>query len=505
MSGISTAFEHLVVLHSHWRPGGVRRVVELGLPEIVQFAQSGLRQVTVLSGGAADERPNFPTLGIQPRFIVEPTFDYLPAGSPNVAVILQKIREVLAQVIGHGDPRKVVIWFHNPALAKNPLVCVGVREFAAANGVAVVMHHHDFWSAGRWERWETLRACGLETLESAAHATFMAGVRCRHVTVNRADSQSIAPFFSGTVDHLPNPVVRSTAREDNPEVQKWISEFTNGRPLWICPTRLLRRKNLLEAVLLARWLRPEAVLATTSAAFSPDEEAYASAVRGVAEASHGGVVLGLLDGRPHGEVAMLLRAAEAVLSTSVREGFGMSFIEAAAVGTPLIARRLPHVEPDLKALGFSFPHQYDEVWIDPSLIEMRAEINRRQALASRLSNKLRLFGGTNHLAAPCDHGGPVAFSRLTLEGQLEVLSHAASESWKRSAKWNPKLIAMAGAPLKATLWPTRNKDAGESYASKFLKILHSMPDVATDGDPVGAQWQIARVALNESECFPLLL
>lgn len=216
-------------------------------------------------------------------------------------------------------------------------------------------------------------------------------------------------------------------------------------------------------------------------------------------------MLGLLDGRSHGEVAMLLRAAEAVVSTSVREGFGMSFIEAAAVGTPLIARRLPHVEPDLEALGFSFPHQYDEVWIEPSLIEMGPEINRRQSLASRLSNQLRLFGGTNHLAAPCDHGGPVAFSRLTLEGQLEVLSHAASESWKRSSKWNPKLIAMAGASLKAPLWPAPNEAAGESYASKFLEILESMPDVPVDSDPVGAQRQIARIALEESECYPLLL
>jgi hypothetical protein len=279
--------------------------------------------------------------------------------------------------------------------------------------------------------------------------------------------------------------------------------MTGGAPLWVCPTRLLRRKNLLEAVLLARWLRPEAVLVTTSGAFSPDEAAYAAAVRGVAERSGGRFLVGLLDGAGTPTVPEVLRCVEVVVLSSVREGFGMGFVEAAAAGTPVVARRLLQVEPDLEALGFRFPHLYDEVWIDAELLDMEAEMQRRRVASERW--RCGIFKGMVEAEQEWKRGEAVAFGRLTLAGQLEVLDQPSELSWEKCRKWNPGFAAMSGSRLKATPWPSGGRGSVEEYAGMFLAIARSMPDGTMAGDAAGAQSAVARAAMGPEEFFPLLL
>ena len=75
------------------------------------------------------------------------------------------------------------------------------------------------------------------------------------------------------------------------------------------------------------------------------------------------------------------------------------------------------------------------------------------------------------------HGEPVPFSRLTLSGQLEVLSIAPEESWAACSEWNPVLqqwrtLAKAGR-LDPMQWPER-ADAvigGGAYAAQFWRAV----------------------------------
>jgi hypothetical protein len=506
MSGTPFPFSHLVVVHYHWRAGGVRRVVEVSLPAIVRSARGQLRTITLLSGSPVSEKPILPSMEIEPVLHGNAAFDYWQGN--DVASVARQIRSVLRRFVSKAKGERTLIWFHNPALARNPVLCTEIAAHAATVGAGLIMHHHDFWCAGRWTRWRDLQAHGCQSLDEAAMVLFGNGSRTAQVTINLPDFQSLAPAFPSTAFHLPNPVERRAVPSSARHLKsgEWLrARVGTDAPIWLCPTRFLRRKNLLEAILLTRWLRPEALLATTSSQFSADEADYAAAVRSVAGR---GVCLGLLDSPDAPRVPEILRHMEAVVLTSIQEGFGMGFVEAAAHGTPLIARALPDVMPDLEALGFHFPHLYDDVFVDPALFDASAESRRIEALLAKLRKNLPTTLRKKFSCEGHDLTRPVAFSRLTRQAQMEVLAGDPASSWRLCKRLNPALVKIrdmaARGDLTPSAWPLRQPNTPFGYAKRFWKIAETLTQ--TDGPPTNAsdaQNALIRRALAADAFFPI--
>jgi glycosyltransferase involved in cell wall biosynthesis len=65
----------------------------------------------------------------------------------------------------------------------------------------------------------------------------------------------------------------------------------------------------------------------------------------------------------------MLAAADAIVSTSVAEGFGMVFLEAWLAGRPLVGRNLPEITADFVEQGIQFPWLYDELSIPKSWLD----------------------------------------------------------------------------------------------------------------------------------------
>jgi hypothetical protein len=132
----------------------------------------------------------------------------------------------------------------------------------------------------------------------------------------------------------------------------------------------------------------------------------------------------------------------------------------------------------------------------------------------------------------------VAFSRLTLEAQLEVLALPVEESWNGCVALNPHLRdwrrRAAVGRLRATPWPPSANRwlSGPAYAQRFVEIVFG-PDASAEpglgssataggggdavtgirrqprpGDPglaaVATQDEFIRDRLAESNLFPLL-
>lgn len=436
-------------------------------------------------------------MGAEVVFVSEPCCDYLGAQCKSPVQTAAAIRRALAKAVSGFENEPTLFWLHNPALARNPILAREVAEFCKWTRSALAVHHHDFWCAGRWGRWNDIVRAGCKNLDSAAGVLF--GAEAVQICINGHDRALL-----GRQAHLlSNPLAA-----EQPGLGR-RGKSKSSTPVWVAPTRFLRRKNLAEAVLLARWLRPEALLATTSGACSPDEEPYAKRLRDAARAGRWNVRFGILEKSGAGGVAKLLRSAEAVVLSSVQEGFGMAFVEAASAGVPLVGRALPAVLPDLRRMGFRFPHLYRGVMVDPQLIDLEAENRRRKLLFEKVRKALPKILGARlgHFEIP--KGTAIDFARLTHTGQLEVLGCDPQTAWKICRPLNPPLrkienLAAFGG-LQPTPWPAKVENTNAAYARRFLEIASSAFRKRQRFDASAAQRRLLRAALGSDAIFPILL
>lgn len=514
----------LIVIHHHFRPGGVRRVIELGTPHLVAGAPERVSKVILVGGEGPDAawlrafRRRLAPCRVE--VMVEPCFGYLSELRVPGPEIERRIVRKLLELRDAGGTRRQVWWAHNLGLGRNFYLTRSLTTWAEVGLGSVVMHHHDWWFENRWHHLRAAQVPGCRTLRSVAEAVLRSGSAIAHVAINSEDAAVLDRHFGESGGWLPNPV-EAPARPRAAEVRAargWLSAVLGEEaPVWLLPCRLLRRKNIAEALLLTRWLRPEAWLVTTGGASSAEEEPYAAALEEAARAQGWRLRLGILRGEEPGKpsVPELLAASEAVLLTSLQEGFGLPYVEAAAARRPLIARSLPNIAPDLAAFGFEFPQDYRELWVEPTLFDWAAE-RERQAVRFRAWKEQmpsavgRLVGKPMLLEAGASPR-PVSFARLTLEAQLEVLGQPLDRSWALCRPLNRPLErwrrqAAAGA-LTPSPWPrgVLQKLGGRRYAEGFFYYAPFPPPPRPCRDAgQKAQRAFLRLKLRPAYLYPLL-
>jgi hypothetical protein len=494
--------QDLLVIHYHFRPGGVRRVLELLLPELAQT----FRKITLVAGESPDAdwslamKRRIPQL----RFFTSPAFQYSEAQHRSPEQVRKEIRAVLRREAGPD----ALIWAHNLALGRNMVLADELAVYSARTGARLVSHHHDFWCDHRWARWPEMRAQGFRTLSRVASAAFAAESRVLHVGINSSDVRLLSRQMKCTA-WLPNPAgdAAGPGRAAIARARRWLSqELGDDAPAWIYPARFLRRKNFAEAILLARWLSPKSWLLTTGGISSSGESAYAARLMEAARHGRWLVRFGILAGREVGSpsVPELLGAAESVVMTSIQEGFGFPYLEGAGLGCRVVARKLPAIQPDLEKFGLGLPGLYDEVLIPPGLFDEKAEFLRQRSAFRGWKNLLpascrALAEAPQFLAKP---GCPVAFSRLTLAAQLEVLAVPPGESLAACSSWNPMLGALAcGAPAK---WEGSAALSPSACAGRFLDCAANFPSERPSAlQTRKTQQAIIRERLGKNFLFPL--
>src|SRR6266550_9191602 len=512
----------LLVFHYHLRPGGVRRVIELATPHIVRAFGGAITRVTLACGEAPDPkwRRAFQPSGAAPAdFFVEPAFGYFSEQQLAPAALRQRIRQALDRLLGEATPDDTLIWAHNLGLGRNLIFTQELTRACEARGLNFLAHHHDWWFDNRWQRWPEARRAGCRSLGEVAQTIF-GSPRAHHVTINQADAASLQRHIRGRVTWLPNlnEPAPPPARARLGAVREWLHhQLGDAAPVWLLPCRLLRRKNIAEALLLTRWLRPGAWLVTVGGVSSVEEKAYYEKLNAAARAHHWRLRLGVLAGDETRQptVPELLAASEAGLLTSLQEGFGLPYLEAAAARRPLIARALPNFAPDLAQFGFRFPQSYGEILVATDLLDWKAEQNRQARLFRAWRNALpapvrRLAGKPGVLAAKRQPAA-VPFSRLTLTAQLEVLAQPIARSWDAGVKLNPFLETWqeraAAGRLQVSPWPrgVARWLSGENYGRRFRRACDAALHFAgKPADAAGCQQDFIGHKLRAKFLYPLL-
>ncbi|MCX7866890.1 hypothetical protein [Limisphaera sp. VF-2] len=515
---------HLVVVHYHYRPGGVRRVVELGACAVVRHLPVRWQSV-VLAGGEAPavawlEHLRAQLAPVPVQMCVERALAYMAETRVPVSRLRERLRRFWAGLFNDLSGAPAVVWAHNLGLGRNILLARELVRACHRRGIRLVSHHHDWWFEHRWHRWAELRRTGVGSFRALAETVLAAHPEVCHAVINRRDARALRTALGRQVAWLPNPMPppAPVSATEVDAARRWLERQapTQGRPVWIVPCRLLRRKNLAEAILLTRWLRPEACLLTTGGVSSREETGYARKLRDAVHRHRWPVWLGALEEAGAGApgVYALMRAAEVVLLTSILEGFGLPYLEAAVVERPLIARAVAHVVPDLRLLGFEFPQLYREIWIPTASFDWAAEARRQRRLFEKWRRQLPAgLGRARGLRLPWeDPRAPrvVAFSSLTLTGQLEVLAQPPEQSWAACAAWNPRLVEwrrrLAGGGLQITAWPAKaDRWLGPAgYARRWWRLVRSSRAGHSPGDPLRAQQALLEKTLASALRHPLL-
>lgn len=474
----------LIIFHYHYRPGGVRRIIEWATPYLIRRLHPRIGHL-ILAGGEApphgwanDFKKSL--AGVSIEFFIEPAWRYLSECNSTLPILSSRMREAMRAMLKRCDPQRDILWAHNIGLGRNPLMAQALIEESGACGMTLILHHHDWWFDNRWQRWPEFRKCGFRSLSAAMQVTLPASPHVHHIGINGRDFLRLRRQFGKRAAWLPNLMVRNPPPLESAmrKTRSWLDDLLGEKaPVWLLPCRFLRRKNVAEALLLTRWLRPEAWLLVMGDISSAEEQSYAEALLAAAKTHGWKLHAGLSRKRGAPSASDFMLASEVVLLTSLQEGFGLTYLEAAATGRPLIARDLPNITPDLTQFGFRFFYHYKDIFVHPRLFDGQAERRRRQKRFRQWRGKLpvtcRKWVSDSFLRSK----EKIAFSRLTLMAQLEVLTQPRELSWELCMPLNPFLkewrSAAALGKLQKTHWPRRADRwlNGAAYAERFEEIL----------------------------------
>jgi len=345
----------ILFLHHHVRGGGVTRVLAAQLRALQGALPQGQNQCRLWT---ADAQPPGDFDGLSFDYQAHAELGYLaPETGPED---LQRIEQTLYTHLHRATQQGWLLHSHNSSLGKNPLV-TWVLYRLAREGVPILFQYHDFAEDARPANYRFLKQLLQDRFRVPLAAILYPGfARCQHVAVNRRDRDFLANLRhlnTASVHLLPNAI---DTPDSLPTPQADAATFRNSLQLrlqgalWTYPVRGIRRKNLGEFALLAA-LFPEQNYILTLAPQNPLEaEAYDVWADRV---HHMGLPLQVNAGAlwPFEEI---MAQSDGAVTTSIREGFGLAFLEPWTLGKAVTGRDLPDMTRDFKAHHIDLTHFY---------------------------------------------------------------------------------------------------------------------------------------------------
>jgi glycosyltransferase involved in cell wall biosynthesis len=303
-----------------------------------------------------------------------------------------------------------LFWTHNPTLGKNALLTAGLmlaaqKAEAAGFPHRFFYHIHDFAECGRLWNLVNLRRCwgggGMEDFYPVAN-------NVGYAILNSADSLRLAQagIPKDRIFHLPNAVTSIRAEKKKSkesialELQRYAHNrgyrFEPERQWWTLPIRLIRRKNVVEALLLAATTEDPVQLLVTLDANSEPERPYAEAVKDLFRKHNHAAVVGFgheLVGSAFSFDDLLL-SSDVVVTTSLLEGFGFTFLEGANRGIPLLGRNLNELTSDFAAAGFPEDSLYEQFLVPVDRGTREEMISKGRQFAKKQGQLLGLNSST---------------------------------------------------------------------------------------------------------------
>lgn len=448
-----------LIVHYHLKPGGVTTVIRR---QVSALASNGIDAV-VLSGEP-------PARGFPGAAVVEPALAYDTASDdpPHHGSTAMQVRMIVKAIEREADAlgEGTVIHVHNPTIRKNSSLLGAMGELAS-RGRRLLMHIHDLA-----EDWRP---------DAYPRAEYPDGVSW--AAINRHDAGKLSGAGAGSVFFLPNPVpAPSNGIHGGGGAGTGAVDEAPGLVLY--PVRGIRRKNLGEAVLLSIYARNGTSIGVTLPPNGMRDMPYYDAWREIARKLEAPIRFGL---GLENELDALYAGSRAIVTTSVKEGFGLAYLESASRDRAILGRRLPRVVDDFEDEGLSFPGLYDRLTVDQGMFDEDGFIARVRKVVEAAASEFGRPEAGPALMRTISEGllsesedGP-DFGRLDEKAQAEVLWSITSDHTVRARflganPWLEAWDARAASVERlsaASLAPWSEEAYGVRLRSAYSHVLES--------------------------------
>lgn len=409
---------YIALLHYHLLRGGVSSV----LRHQAELLQQAGYQVLIITGEAPAESLDIP-VAVLPLLAYDSVRSHTDNVEESPEALARGIQDAMQR---HWGRLADVLHVHNPLLRKNRLLLPAL-EVLQKQEINLLLQNHDFAEDFRPDVYN-----GDQNYPE----------HCHYGVINRRDYSFLhrAGLKHEGLHFLPNAVLPL--------------KFTNGlkRRRFVYPVRAIRRKNIGEALFLSLFLPKGATLAITlpPASTSPDLPYYEFWKRLAKELSLPvEFEVGLRE-----SIADIMGTAQAVLTTSVKEGFGFSFLEPWTADVAVLGRRIGPICADFERDGIQFPGLYDSLdipmaYLSPPLLRKKLE----QVLSEiYTAYHVEIEGHTLKTLTDDIFSKEVFdFGKLDEEFQMDIIEMAASNSIARQdiIDINPFLETLASWDIQA--------------------------------------------------------
>lgn len=382
----------IAILHFHLNRGGVTQVISSHLRAMAIF--SSVSEILILHGGRCE---NWKTpelnrvLPVHVKSIPSLAYDedvVQPRDLKRQSHSLQlDLINALRAVDFHSD--ETILHVHNHSLGKNVALPGALAELAE-KGYRQLLHIHDFVEDLRPDNYLRLNVSLQNRYESVGEYLYPNGDQIHYAVLNNRDKNILqhTGIAKDRIHFLPNPVVQP------PDLPEHVDAFSRFRrihqlgskeKLVLYPVRGIRRKNLGEFLLWSALAPSNYIFAITLPATSGPEIPSFADWKMVAKQLKLPVLfdVGLCEELTFADN---LAAADRVITTSVAEGFGMTFLECWLANRLLIGRNLPEITCDFKDRNINLEHLRDSIFIPIEYIGSDNYLSTLLQIQHELSN-----------------------------------------------------------------------------------------------------------------------
>ncbi|MFP4416446.1 MAG: hypothetical protein ACLFSB_04165 [Chitinispirillaceae bacterium] len=332
----------LIQIHYHNGLGGVTRVVRQYEQAFKRISRTGH---SLFFSADRNGRNDTSVAGAE--------CDYACYENPeSFEAVRHRIYRKLQNLIKTCTARPVLIICHNLSLGKNVALSAAVADVAGkyqhSDEIIFYWVIHDLVEEGRMDLLERVNRLEDMGAKPWNHLYPCKGVQ--YVVLNRRDEYLLKKCMIGVKvlpNHIPSPrKIHSGVIEKTEQIIRRAcptSRSSSDRPIFFYPVRVISRKNVIEAIILAV-LKQSGILVLGGEGSSPGDISFSEKLRNFCRV-HGLDVI--FDIQSRAQIAGVdqedvfpacYSCCDWCLTTSIAEGFGYSLYEPWAYGTPVIGR-----------------------------------------------------------------------------------------------------------------------------------------------------------------------